>query len=120
MGRLWTLTKRAQYSLVYQQGSTYLDNLIIMKVLPNGLNLSRCGFSVTKKVGKAVRRNRLRRLLKETVRLQLIRPGWDIIFIVRPRAAAANYHQLGKTVTELLARARLLQRGNEANSIGFN
>jgi ribonuclease P protein component len=120
MGRLWTLAKRAQYASIYQQGSTYLDNLIVMKVLPNGLNLSRYGFSVTKKLGKAVKRNRLRRLLREIVRLQLIQPGWDIIFIVRPRAAAANYHQLEKTVTELLARARLLQRGNEANSATFN
>jgi len=120
MGRLWTLAKRAQYGLVYQQGSTYLDNLVIMKVLPNGLNLSRCGFSVTRKVGKAVQRNRLKRLLREAVRLQLIRPGWDFVFIVRPRAAAVNYHQLEKTVTELLARARLLQRSNEANSAGSN
>jgi len=120
MSDLWTLTKRTQYALVYQQGSAYLDNLIVMKILPNRLNFSRYGFSVTKKVGKAVKRNRVKRLLKEIVRLQLIKPGWDIVFIARSRAAAVDYHQLVKTVTELLARARLLQRSNEANSAEFN
>jgi len=120
MGRLQTLAKRAQYASIYQQGSTYLDDLIVMKVLPNGLNLSRYGFSVTKRLGKAVKRNRLRRLLREIVRLQSIRPGWDIIFIVRARAATANYHQLERAISVLFARARLLQTGDEANSAAFN
>lgn len=120
MKKPWTLTKRAQYALVYQQGNTYVDNLIVMKVLPNGLNLSRYGFSVTKKVGKAVQRNRLKRLLREVVRLQLIKRGWDIVFIARPQATAADYHQLEKVVTELLARAELLQGNNETISTGLN
>lgn len=120
MKRPWTLAKRAQYASVYQQGNTYVDSLVVVKVLPNGLNLSRYGFSVTKKVGKAVQRNRLKRLLKEIVRLQLIKPGWDIVFIARPQAAAIDYHQLEKAVTELLARAELLQRSNETISTGLN
>ena len=103
------LTKRPQYTLVYRRGSTYADNLIVMKVLPNKLSLSRYGFSVTKKVGKAVQRNRLKRLLRQMARLQLAKPGWDIVFIVRPEAVSAEYHQVEKTVTRLLAEARLLQ-----------
>jgi len=115
-----TLTKRAQYVLVYRKGSTYIDNLIVMKVLPNGLNLSRYGFSVTKKVGKAVQRNRLKRLLREIMRLQLTKSGWDIVFIVRREALTADYHQLERTIAKLLAQAQLLQGSNERISPGVN
>jgi ribonuclease P protein component len=80
-----------------------------MKAVPNGLSLSRYGFSVTKRVGKAVQRNRLRRLLREIMRLQSLRPGWDIVFIARSVAVNADYHQLERAVTELLARAQLLE-----------
>jgi len=104
----WALTKRAQYALVYQKGSTYIDRLIVMKVLSNGLDLSRYGFAVTKKVGKAVQRNRLKRLLRQIVGSKLLKPGWDIVFIVRRRAVDTDYHQLEKAIAGLLSRARLL------------
>ena len=104
-----SLTKRAQYVLVYQQGKVWASGLVVMKALPNGLSLSRYGFAVTKKVGKAVQRNRLKRLLREIMRLQSLKPGWDIVFIVRSVAASADYHQLERAVAKLLARAQLLE-----------
>src|SRR4030042_1239283 len=55
-----------------------------LKALPNELEFSRCGFSVAKDVGKAVVRNRVRRLLREVVRITSIKHGWEIVFIARP------------------------------------
>ena len=115
-----TLTKRAQYALVYQQGSTYIDSLIVMKALPNGLSSSRYGFSVTKKVGKAVERNRLKRLLREVIHLRLVKPGWDIVFVVRQEAVNADYHQLEKAVIKLLTQAGLITKDDETASAKVN
>ena len=103
------LTNRAQYTLVYRQGKVWANSLVVMKAMPNGLSLSRYGFSVTKKVGKAVQRNRLKRLLKEIMRMQSLKSGWDIVFIARSVAVNADYHQLERAVTKLLARAQLLE-----------
>jgi ribonuclease P protein component len=84
----------------------------VMKAMPNGSSLSRYGFSVTKKVGKAVRRNRVKRLLREIMRGQTLKPGWDIVFMARSAAVDADYHQLERAMTKLLARAQLLE-GNQ-------
>ena len=103
------ITKSAQYASVYAKGGSWACNLVVMKALPNGLTVSRCGFSVSKRVGKAVTRNRIKRLLREILRITLLKPGWDIIFIARPAAATADYTSLKKAVESLLSRARLLE-----------
>ncbi|HEX75006.1 MAG TPA: ribonuclease P protein component [Dehalococcoidia bacterium] len=105
---------------VYKSGKAWADNFIVIKALPNGLELSRYGFSVTKELGKAVVRNRVRRLLREIVRLTPVKPGWDVVFIARPSAVAVDYHQLKKSVDRLLVRAHLLRDRDEAVSPGVN
>ena len=114
------LTKTAQYGLVYSKGNSWVSDLVVMKTLQNGLDLSRYGFSVSRRVGKAVVRNRVKRLLREILRITPIKPGWDIVFIARSSAARANYFSLEKSVKGLLARARLLAGEYEEVCPGIN
>jgi ribonuclease P protein component len=114
------ITKSGQYSLVYDKGSTRVNNLLVLKSLPNGLSFSRYGFSVSRRVGKAVVRNRVRRLLREILRRRSLKPGWDIVFIARTAAADADYTALGESVTGLLSRACLLAEENEEVSLSVD
>jgi ribonuclease P protein component len=103
------LTKPQQYSLVYSKGNSWASSLIIMKAMPNGLSLSRYGLSVSKRVGKAVVRNRIKRLLREILRMESFKTGWDIILIARPAAAEVDYVSLKNSVITLLTQADLLK-----------
>lgn len=108
MAKRLALTRRAQYLAVYESGKASADNLVVVKALPNGMDATRIGFSVTKEIGKATVRNRVKRLLKENVRLLDVKTGWDIVFIARRSIVKADFHQLTGSVTKLLRRADLL------------
>lgn len=93
-----------------------------MCVLPNGLAYSRFGFSISKRIGNAVERNRIKRRLREAVRLRMdsIKPGWDIVFIARRPIRKADYHEMDVACARLLRRAHLLvetQTHNEPSTI---
>ncbi len=105
------LTRAAQYGLVYNKGRAWVSNLVVMKTLPNGLNVSRYGFSVNRRVGTSVVRNRVKRLFREVLRRMPLQPGWDIIFIARSPVAKADYVDLEKLVRSLLLRAGVIRGG---------
>ena len=102
------LTRKAQFDSVYNNSSPWVEKTVVMRATPNGLDISRYGFSVSRRVGNAVVRNRVKRLLREILRKAPLRPGWDLVFIARPAVAGSDYDSLGEAVAKLLCRAGLL------------
>jgi len=85
--------------------------LLVLCALPNDLEHSRFGFSVSHWVGKAVVRNRAKRLMREAARLRQgdIEEGWDLVFIARNPMREASFKQVDQTIRQLLRRAGLLR-----------
>jgi ribonuclease P protein component len=110
MKRKERLTKPEDFTLVYNEGKTQTDHFLVVRARPNRLNFSRYGISVSKYVGKAVVRNRIKRILREILRLTPPCPGWDIILIARSPSAGSDYGQLNKSVINLLSRAGLITK----------
>ena len=109
--RACRLVRRAEYDAVYREGRRRSGPEFTVFLRPNSLDLSRFGWSIKKALGNAVRRNRIRRRLREIVRLhrQEIAPGWDIVIHPRSSAATADFAPTAQGLLKLLPRTATAQ-----------
>lgn len=98
------LKNSSQFNLVYKRGKSEVTKFVVMYYLENNLGFNRVGYSVSKKVGNSVVRNRSKRLIKEAFRLNSdnLKKGYDIVFISRVRMNSATYKDAEKSVKRLL------------------
>ena len=112
MQRHQHLRRRQDFTAVYQQGRIWRNNLLTLWALDNGLPYNRYGFVMSRRLGKAVVRNRARRRLREAILAIPLQQGWDIIITPRATAAQASYWQLRCALADLLRRAHLLKEAS--------
>ncbi|MEZ4553579.1 MAG: ribonuclease P protein component [Dehalococcoidia bacterium] len=102
------LTRRQDFLLVLQQGQRVRHSLLGVGYRRNGLDESRVGFAVGKRVGNAVTRNLVRRRLRAITRATGLVRGYDIVVTARPEAAGARYGELERAFRQCARRGNLL------------
>ena len=112
MKRRYRVRDNRDFQKIRRKGRSYSDRLLVLCLLPNGLSYNRFGFSVSKRIGKAVTRNLIKRRLREAMRLRMatIKPGWDLVFIARQPIRKVGYHEMDAACARLLRRAHLLRK----------
>ena len=102
-----------EFARVFKGGRILRHPLLQGRVLvrADGSDVVRAAFVAPKKIGKAVRRNRVRRRVRERFRLsgalqERELHGCDLVFVIMPEAEAASLEALDKALVELLRRAR--------------
>jgi ribonuclease P protein component len=107
------LTKREYFDRVYRGGKSVANHQFVLYSYARIRQPSfRLGISVSKKLGNAVVRNRIRRMLKEIVRLNAPKlvGGYDLIIIARKPVVGMKYKEMEKCVLHVLFRGSLLKR----------
>ncbi len=96
--------RRSEYEAVYRGGTRRSSGQFIVFYRANGLEDSRFGISVKKALGGAVVRNRIRRRIREILRLNNseIPSGWDIVIHPRGSVAGAPFAPLTAELVRLL------------------
>jgi ribonuclease P protein component len=109
----YRLAKREDFNKVYRYGKSMANHQFVLYYLPLlGNDDFRLCVSVSKKVGNAVVRNRLRRMMKEIVRLkkESMAPHYDYILIARKPAAEMDYQEMEKSIFHVIRKAGLLKK----------
>jgi len=105
------LRQEKDFARVHHTGRFFGQQFLAVKVVANNLDASRFGFLVGIKVSKkAVVRNKVKRRLREIVRLKLdkIKPGYDIVVMVKPEIAEKDYQEIDVAISGALEKAGLL------------
>ncbi|MFW6268539.1 MAG: ribonuclease P protein component [Bacillota bacterium] len=105
-----SLKKTGEFKKVYRNGKSGATKYLVMYKLKNNLDYNRYGFSISKKIGKAVIRNKLKRRFREIIReldKKNIKKSYDLVFIARKPVVNLDFWGLRKDVIKLLQRMEI-------------
>ena len=105
------LRKEADFDNVYKRGRSVGDKYVVVFYIKNHRDMNRTCFLASKKVGNSVRRNRARRLMRESYRLfkDRIPAGYDVIIIARNTITGRKFSEVDKSIRRAFERAGLLK-----------
>lgn len=105
------LKENRDFRRTFARGKSYATPRLVLYFAPTKNQAFRVGFSVSKKVGNAVVRNRMKRLLRECfLRYEPVLSAYRVDFVVvcRPAAATCSLQELDKDLQRLLARGNFV------------
>lgn len=108
MQKEYRLKNSKLFRVVYRRGESVSNRLLVLMWVKARERSLKAGFTVSKKIGKSVVRNRVKRRIKEAFRLQIddVEKGYNYVFLARKPIVDASYLEISKAVEDLLRRAR--------------
>jgi len=115
MQKVERLRKNEQFRKVFQSGKAYVGDMVVVYALENALPYNRVGITVSRKLGGAVERNHLKRIMREAWRAcqgdLRMGKGFDLVLTPRMKAKTASFREICKELQELLEKCNVIETG---------
>ncbi|MGN0771451.1 MAG: ribonuclease P protein component [Christensenellales bacterium] len=108
MQKKYRLSGRRVFNYLYRKGTSVACGQLVLIYAPSRYPL-KVGVVVSKKVGKAVVRNKIRRRIKEAFRLMIphVADNYNYVVVARPQIATLSYAQIRNSLIGVLKKAKL-------------
>jgi len=107
------LKKNFEFKQVLTRGSFYTGKYIKAVIFKKNININLLGIAVSKKVGKAVVRNKIKRIIRENYKIleSNIQTGYVILFLIKNQidSKSINFNDLNKDMVKVLASAKIMK-----------
>lgn len=108
------IKKNKDFLRLYKKGKFFVAKYLVLYALNNNSNLNRLGVTASKKFGNSVKRNRIRRLIKESYRYYegQLKQGFDLVFVARSCDELPNFSEIKKEMKYLLKKLEMFKEDN--------
>lgn len=105
------IKENRDFHRIYSRGKSYVHPILVSYVMKNRKNVVRVGITTSKKTGNAVKRNRSRRLIRESFRSLSpgVARGYDVIFVSRAKTPFVKCGDVARVMARQLKSAGLLK-----------
>ena len=108
MKKEYRVNKRQDFDNIIRKKQSFANRQFVIYYQENKLDHMRLGISVSKKLGKAHERNKLKRYVRESFKTRKdFLKNYDIIIIVRPAAKGLSFLEFGSSIDHVLKRSKL-------------
>lgn len=111
LSKILILKKNKNFQTVYRLGRSYANRMLVVYVIKRNDQHSKVGFAAGKRLGNAVTRNRVKRLLREVYRLNQFRlvKGIDLLLVGRKPMTTVKYNVVEKSFLDIAKKAKILE-----------
>ena len=111
VGEIITLKRNNDFRRIYSKGRSFGSSVLVTYVLKNRRGEVRIGITTSKKIGKAVLRNRSRRIIREAYRMiaDAVRQGVDLVFVARGKTPFVSSNDILRAMKKELKEAGVLE-----------
>ncbi|NLL06665.1 MAG: ribonuclease P protein component [Clostridiaceae bacterium] len=105
------INKNKDFLKLYKRGKFFVGKYLVLYALSNSNKVNRLGITASKKFGGSVKRNRIRRLIKESYRAYeaKLKEGFDLVFVARSCEELPSFHEIKREMKYLLRKLELFK-----------